>query len=357
MAPGALKRAAAGALLCGLAGGAATRAAGPAGAPGRSAVAATAAAGTPAGGEPRAALIPAALRARTPQLEMSGLAWSAALDRYLVVVDDSIDLTEDERHAPFVLALARTGKVDAEPVPIIGVDEVDDAESLTAGPNDTFYLLTSHAPNRHGKLTKARRQLLALKLEQRKLRVTGALDLLHGHGDVPHQLEKVGLADAAVDLEAIAYRDGALYVGMKAPLLLDGAAGIFRIEHLDEAFARGKLPKHSVSLWGTVKLEVPGLSAAAGGPPMGEGIADLAFAPDGALYLCANAPKGAPRDGGGGLWRIAAPSGGRMVAALVRRFPGLKPEGVTVAPDSKALTLVFDRDRRDPLWMTWPIAR
>jgi hypothetical protein len=46
-----------------------------------------------------------------------------------------------------------------------------------------------------------------------------------------------------------------------------------------------------------------------------------------------------------------------MEAALVRRFPGLKPEGVTVAPDGKTLTLVFDRDRRDPLWMTWPLAR
>jgi hypothetical protein len=287
-------------------------------------------------------------------MEMSGLAWAGALDRYLVVVDDSIDLVEDARHAPFVLALAPGGKVDADIVPIVGVEEIDDAESLTAGPDNTFYLLTSHAPNRQGKLAKARRQLLALKLEGRKLRVTGAVDLLHGKGDILKQLEKDGIAETAVDLEAVAYRDGALYVGMKAPLLPDGAAGIFRIERLDEAFARGKLPKHSASLWGTVRLAVPSL---AGGATVGEGIADLVFAPDGAIYLCANAPKGSPHDGGGGFWRIAAPAGGRMEAALVRRFPGLKPEGVTVAPDGKTLTLVFDRDRRDPLWMTWPLAR
>ena len=83
-----------------------------------------------------------------------------------------------------MLALGKTGKVDEETFPIVGVEEIDDAESLTAGPNDTFYLLTSHAPNRQGKLNKTRRQLLLLKLEQRRLRVMGNVDLLHGKGDI-----------------------------------------------------------------------------------------------------------------------------------------------------------------------------
>ena len=48
--------------------------------------------------------------------------------------------------------------------------------------------------------------------------------------------------------------------------------------------------------------------------------------------------------------------GGRLEARLEQRFTRLKPEGVTVAPGGGALTLVFDRDRRDPLWMTWPLA-
>ena len=39
-----------------------------------------------------------------------------------------------------------------------------------------------------------------------------------------------------------------------------------------------------------------------------------------------------------------------------RYFPGLKPEGVTAAPDGHTLTLVFDRDLRDPLWTTFPAA-
>ena len=86
-----------------------------------------------------------------------------------------------------------------------------------------------------------------------------------------------------------------------------------------------------------------------------EGIADLLFAPDGAMYLCANSPKGKTKDGGGALWRVASPSGGQMKATLVRRFTELKPEGVATAPDKTSLTLVFDRNNRDPFWMTVPI--
>jgi hypothetical protein len=305
--------------------------------------------------EPGPVEIPAVLRARVPMLEMSGLAWSATLDRYLVVIDDSIDDQEGTRHGPFVLALARDGKVDSEPVPVVGVDQIDDAESITAGPDDTFYLLTSHSPNRRGRIHKARCELLALKLENRKLVVTGAINLLRGRHDLTEELVALGLPESTtVDLEAIGYHDGTLYIGCKAPLLPDGSALILRLDRVAEAFARGRLLKHGLAAWGQVKLAVPSPT----GGLVSEGIADLFFATDGALYLCANSPKGAAeKDGGGTLWRVADQQGGRMKADLVHRFSKLKPEGVTAAPDGKALTLVFDRDRLDPLWMRLPLGR
>jgi hypothetical protein len=305
--------------------------------------------------EPGPVEIPAILRARVPMLEMSGLAWSATLDRYLVVIDDSIDEDQGNRHGPFVLALARDGKVDGEPVPVVGVDEIDDAESITAGPNDTFYLLTSHSPNRRGRIHKARCELLALKLVNRKLVVTGAINLLHGHHDLIKELVDLGLpASTTVDLEAIGYHDGTLYIGCKAPLLPDGSALILKLDRLSEALARGRLLKHGLSPWGQVKLAVP----SPGGGLVSEGIADLFFASDGALYLCANSPKGAAeKDGGGTVWRVADQRGGRMNAEVVHRFDKLKPEGITAAPDGRTLTLVFDRDRLDPLWMRLPLGR
>jgi hypothetical protein len=303
--------------------------------------------------EPGQVEIPAVLRARVPMLEMSGLAWSASLDRYLVVIDDSVDEQEGNRHGPFVLALSRDGKVDKEPVPVVGVDAIDDAESITAGPNDTYFLLTSHSPNRRGRIHRSRCQLLALKLENRKLLVTAAINLLDGRHDLVDELVALGLPESTtVDLEGIGYHDGTLYIGCKAPLMPDGSALILRLDRFADAFARGRLPKRSLSAWGEVKLAVPSPT----GGLVSEGIADLFFAPDGALYLCANSPKGAAqKDGGGTLWRVADQQGGRMKAEIVHRFSQLKPEGVTAAPDGRTLTLVFDRDRLDPLWMRLPL--
>ena len=103
---------------------------------------------------------------------------------------------------------------------LVGVDAIDDAESIVAGPDDTFFLLTSHSPNRRGKLHKSRCQLLALKLDKRKLVVTGAINLLHGHHDLVEELVALGLpASTTVDLEGLGYHDGTLYIGCKAPLL------------------------------------------------------------------------------------------------------------------------------------------
>jgi hypothetical protein len=291
-------------------------------------------------------VVPQALRTHVPMVELSGLAWAPTLDRYLVVVDDSIDTDDNERHGPFMLAMDRTGHLDAEIVPIEGVNSVDDAESLTAGPNGTFFLLTSHSPNRKGKVKKPRRQLLHLTLEGRRLHVTAALDL-HADGDLGRLLKSVGLPeDTAVDVEALTFHHGALYFGFKAPLLPDGLALIARMDHAMEVFAKGKLSTNSLAAWGQVKLTVPSPEGAL----VSEGIADLHFTADGAMYLCANAPKGKPKDGGGALWRVSQPRGGRMDASLVRRFAGLKPEGVTTAPTGTALTVVFDRNSRDPVW-------
>jgi hypothetical protein len=305
------------------------------------------------GGSGPCAIEPLAIppRLRSPALELSGLAWAPTLDRYLAVVDEGIEIRGERS---FVFALDKLGAVDAEPVPIVGGGELDDAEALTPGPERTFYLLTSHAPNRSGKVGRQRRRLLQLQLEDRRLRVTGDLDLFEGKGEVPRQVEKLGLPRSTpVDLEGLAYSDGALYIGIKEPLLPGGSAIVLRLDSPSDAFAAGKLPKKSLSFWGDIELTAP----AATGAKVPQGIADLAFGPDGALYVCANAPKSGPADGGGALWRVAQPRNGRMTATLLRRFPHLKPEGVAAGPAGTTLGLVFDRDGGEPVWTTWPLAR
>jgi hypothetical protein len=60
-------------------------------------------------------------------------------------------------------------------------------------------------------------------------------------------------------------------------------------------------------------------------------------------------------DGGGALWWARAPAGASP-PVLLRRFEGLKPEGVALSP-RRGLAVIFDRDRQPPVWMELPAPR
>src|SRR4051812_17161616 len=120
------------------------------------------AAAAPAPSTPTVIVVPPALAKGNATIEPSGIVWAPALSRYLVVSDDTGQ--REDRHAPFVLALSTDGRFDEEPVPLVGVDELNDAEAICAGPAGTFFLTTSHSPNHRGRTRPARRMLLHLAL-------------------------------------------------------------------------------------------------------------------------------------------------------------------------------------------------
>lgn len=286
--------------------------------------------------EPSAITVPDVLLAQTSMPELSAIVWSPALSRYLVASDDTGDKLQGTNHAPWLFALSLEGRFDSTPIPILGLDKLNDAEALCAGPAGSFFLATSHSANRKGQDKGERRRLLQLELSGRALQVIGAVDLaeaIAAAGVVP---------PGGVDIEGLALHAGALYVGLKAPQTATGAALVLRIAEVLPALKSGTLRAEQVQRWAEVPLRV----TAAGGSVV-QGISDLSFLPDGSLVLLANSPKKLPPDGGGALWWLRPGSS----PLLVRRFPGLKPEGVTLTPDGQALQIVFDTDRQPPLWL------
>jgi hypothetical protein len=150
-----------------------------------------------------------------------------------------------------------------------------------------------------------------------------------------------------LDIEGIAFREGALYIGLKSPLSKDGAASIMRLSDVLSVLKSGVVPAGALTLWSRGRFCVPH-----DGKNVCEGIADLAFLPDGSLLVAGNAPKGMPPDGGGSLWKLSAPN---TAPTLLKRFEGLKPEGIALAPDHTSAIVVFDTDGRQPLWIRWPL--
>lgn len=298
--------------------------------------------------QPARITVPAPLAKRSATIEPSGVVWVPALDRYLVVSDDVGDSAN--HHEPWLLAMTRAGAFDEAPVPIEGLAELNDGESLCAGPAGTIFLSTSHSPNKRGHSDAARRMLLLLEVAGRKLRIAGRLDLTEaraadGSGSL---LSIAGLPeDGRLDIEAITFRDGALWIGLKSPLTARDGAVILKLAAPVAAARAGKIPAGAVTRVAEVSLHVD-----VKGHRIAQGLADMTSLPDGSMALVANSPKGHEADGGGALYRYEP---GKGEPRLVRRFEGLRPEGVTPSADGKELVIVFDENDDPPVWTRWPL--
>jgi hypothetical protein len=289
-------------------------------------------------------VVPAALAAVTSNPELSGIVWSKKRNRYLVVTDDS-GLREDATaHQPLLLGMTEKGVLDPKPIAIRGVDRINDPESICAGPNGTYFLVTSHSPNRSNKTSHSRRQLLQLRDDGDALAVVGRLDLTAVKGS-RSLLSLLGLPDEGrLDIEAVAFHDAALFIGFKSPLTADGAAVVARLASPVEAMRRGAIHPEDLTRF----LAAP-LCLDTGKQKVCEGISDMLFLPDGSLMVSANAPKGGPKDHGGALWHLPSPPDKRA-PVLLRRFPDLKPEGLAYSPSGRSVAVVFDCDQAVPKW-------
>jgi hypothetical protein len=275
-------------------------------------------------------------------LELSGAAWSTTLSRYILVSDDISD--EGAKHTPELFALTEAGQLDSAPIKIHGISELNDPESITPGPEGTLFVCTSHSLNKKGHLPESRRRLMQLALgADRQAKVIGQVDL-----SVARTVDgKLPWESGPLDIEGIAFREGALYIGLKSPLTADGRASVLRLPDVVSVVKSGVVPAGALSLWSRTRFCVP-----REGQTVCQGIADLAFLPDGSLLVAANAPKGMAADGGGSLWKLSAPN---STPTLLKRFDGLKPEGIALAPDHTSAIVVFDTDGRKPLWIRWPL--
>ncbi|AUX26485.1 hypothetical protein SOCEGT47_070540 [Sorangium cellulosum] len=321
-----------------------------------------------AGAPPRAAApsaqrvlqIPPALAMRS-RFEPSGILARPGESRYLVVSDD----TGQKRNegVPWLFAMSASGAVDPEPVPVRGVEELNDIEGIAAGDAGEVYLLSSQSYSKKGKRKRERTALLRLRPEGQGFRVDGAIHLAEVLDAAPARAAALGLPDGtrALDIEGLAFRQGALYLGLKAPLDPQGNAMIWRIESPGALFGEGsaspvkvavardkgaadearRFDAARVSLWARARVDVE----LAGRPTPG-GISDLVFMPDGALAITST-PSTADGDAGA-LWRVDRPEAGALSPRLVQRFPELKPEGISPSLTPGKLMIVFDAGSAAP---------
>ncbi|WP_437330367.1 HlyD family efflux transporter periplasmic adaptor subunit [Sorangium sp. So ce381] len=300
--------------------------------------------------------VPPALSQRS-RFEPSGLLVRPAEGRYLIISDDTGHDGKDDEGAPWLFAMSATGTVDPEPVVVQGVDELVDVEGIAAGDAGEIYLLSSQSYNKKGRRKPGRTALLRLRSDGQGFRVDGEVHLAEMLDASAERAAALGLPRGTreLDIEGIAFHQGSLYLGLKAPLDAQGNAMIWRIASPGALFperrpatgnaGKGKgseppvdpklLEDSGLSLWARARVDVD----LAGRPTPG-GISDLLFLPDGSLALTST-PSTADGDAGA-LFRVDGPQPGTLAPRLVQRFPGLKPEGIAPSLSAGKLMVVFD---------------
>jgi len=301
----------------------------------------------PREGEPSPLSVPAALAARS-RFEPSGLVWLPDLERYLVVSDDTGWPDRDD-HAPWLFLVDAQGNVEASPLTLHGIDEVNDLEAVARGPGGRLLLLSSNAISKRGRRPASRQWLLEVERRGRSLTVTHRVALVQAlvASHEPGALAALGIDQRAADglpdvnFEGLAYRDGDLVLGLKRPVDLNGAR-ILRIEDASALLRAGRVEPGRVSVFGVVDLRTEDGRA--------RGISDLVL--DGAGgFLALSTVPGAPDDEQvGGAHRITRGADGALVAKTLATWPGHKPEGISIDPAGRT-RVVFDADSDTPAWI------
>ena len=281
------------------------------------------------------------------RFEPSGILAQKNDGRYLIVSDDTG--RDGDEGIPWIFAMSKDGEIQSEPVSVQGVEELSDVEAIAAGDTGEVYLLSSQSFSKKGKRKPARTALLRLRKQGSGFRVDGELHLAELLDADSVQATALGLPNGTrnLDIEGMTARGGSLYLGLKAPLDAQGNAMIWRIASPAALFEGKTLANAGASSWARVRVDVE-----VNGKTTPGGISDLMFLPNGKLAITST-PSTADGDAGA-LWRIDAPESGALTPILVKKFPGLKPEGITPSLSQDKLMVVFDTGGGAPLFEEIP---
>jgi multidrug efflux pump subunit AcrA (membrane-fusion protein) len=296
---------------------------------------------------PQPIRLPDALRART-RFEPSGVLWLADIERFLVISDDT-GLPGSDDHAPWLFLMDRDGVVDDQPVVIAGITGINDLEAVTVmGPvaDGRLLLVSSQSLSSRDRRPSTRQLLIEVVRSGRTFTVKRQVEFLTAltATETPDGLARLGLGAQSpggrllLNIEGAAWRDGALYLGLKQPVGSAGAA-IWRVTDV-ESMLSGVLRPGQVVPYATLDL----------GP--GAGISDLLFAADGRLLVLSTIPDGGAAQRGA-LHVVAGDLAGTPTARLLATWPGWKSEGIAVLPGAPGrYAVVFDAGAETPRWVT-----
>ncbi|MDZ7401945.1 MAG: efflux RND transporter periplasmic adaptor subunit, partial [candidate division KSB1 bacterium] len=282
------------------------------------------------------------------RFEPSGVAWLPDIQKFLIVSDDTGIQDALNDHAPYLFLMDESGNVAEAPMPLLGIEKINDLEAIAPAGNGAFYLISSQNISKKNKRPGSRELIIKVQRDGEKLVVQGQvqfLSLLLNSFSLP-ELRALGLEKFEADgqpvlnIEGAAFHDHALYLGLKEPVTNKGAI-IWKLENVDDIFTSRKLAPNQLSVYGFVQLGHHKNKSA--------GISDLMFDQNGRLWALSTIVDAKDDDQLGGFHRIDRFADGRLAATRIFSFPNLKPEGICWQGSERFL-IVFDKDNENPVF-------
>ncbi len=297
--------------------------------------------------QPSLMTVPQSLLSQTT-LEPSGVAWSPAIGKFLIVSDDTGIKNSQNEHLPMIFLMDENGQVAAIPSILRGLNSLNDIEGITTHDDQIYYLISSQNISKKNKRPLNREFLLQVVrnggtfIIQRKVNLLSQIIQTYS----PSELAQLGLKEKDRDgkpilnIEGIAFDGKALYLGLKQPVTELGAI-IWKLDKPETLFAQGRLALGQLALYGIVELQRKNDYQA--------GISDLCHDKAGRLWALSTFAKVSPAEQQGGLHLIEPKSSGEFEAKCLYTFPEMKPEGLGFK-DQNRLMIVFDCDGNLPLY-------
>jgi multidrug resistance efflux pump len=293
-------------------------------------------------GAPLPLILPSGFLSRT-RFEPSGIAWIDAIQRYLVVSDDT-SLNKDQSDSPWIFSIGKDGVVDSEPIVIEGIERINDLEGIAVSPNGRIFLIASQSRNRKEIRSTERTIFISAHMQGRKLIADSQVSLydllMEAQRQDPSFLSSLGIEyrpkkpAPKIEIEGLAWHNGALYLGLKKPLDASRQALIWKLSNPDLLFQRKSLSGAGLHIWKRISMQT------AGSPV---GISAILFISDNVFVLAGT------NSNGGALFNAAETASREFAVKTMTEYPGLKPEGLCLGPDGR-LVVVFDRGEKNPLW-------
>jgi multidrug resistance efflux pump len=268
----------------------------------------------------------------TQGIEASALLYLEDIDRYMVLSDDT------PGNAPLVMLMDSHGRITRETA-IAGLDRIDDMESLAQGEQGILYISSSLGTNKKGKIKASGKHLISVRRQGNHFSLVGMVNLyslLQSHAQTESGAPWAdfilgGMREKTLDMEGLMYREGALFLGFKAPLM-NGESVILKVNEIDRVMKTRTLKPDQISIWQS-------LSLTRGEGQIQEGISDLLYF-EGALYLTGTPLIKTKGSRSGSLWKIDELTG---TPICLTHFNDLQPEGIAVGKEKNTLIVCFDQ--------------